>query len=75
VLRRGAEPPGDTILANPGWVLASGVLGVLLAIFLIANPGFSLFFLGIFVGVQLVAEGLAIGWMAWNFGKAGTAAA
>lgn len=57
-------------LANWGWVLASGVLGVLLAIFLIANPALSLFFLGIFVGVQLIAEGVAIGWMAWNVGKA-----
>jgi len=56
-------------LANWGWVLASGVLGVLIAIWLIANPGMSLLFLGIFIGVQLIAEGVAIGWMAWQVRK------
>ena len=57
-------------LANWGWVLASGILGVLIALFLIMYPLLSLLALGFFIGFQLVAEGLAIGWMAWNLRKA-----
>lgn len=56
-------------LANWAWVLASGVLGVLIAIWLILNPGMSLLFLGVFIGVQLIAEGAAIAWMAWQVRK------
>jgi uncharacterized membrane protein HdeD (DUF308 family) len=39
-------------LANWGWVLGSGILGVLIAVWLLANPGMSLLFLGIFIGVR-----------------------
>ena len=59
-------------MENWGWVLASGILGVVIGIWLLANPGMSLFFLGIFIGVQLLAEGIAIAWMAWQVRK-GTA--
>jgi uncharacterized membrane protein HdeD (DUF308 family) len=52
-------------LRNWGWVLASGILGVLIALFLILNPLLSLLALGFFIGFQLVAEGIAIGGMAW----------
>ena len=53
-------------LRNWGWVLASGVLGVLIALWLVANPGMSVMFLGILFGVQLIAEGVAIGAIAWQ---------
>jgi uncharacterized membrane protein HdeD (DUF308 family) len=52
-------------LRNWGWVLVSGVVGVAIAIFLIFNPLLSLLALGFFIGFQLVAEGIAIGGMAW----------
>lgn len=50
---------------NWGWVLASGILGILIAFWLLANPGMSLLLLGILIGVQLIAEGIAISTMAW----------
>lgn len=50
---------------NWGWVLASGVLGILIAVWLLANPGMSLLVLGVLIGVQLIASGLAIATMAW----------
>jgi uncharacterized membrane protein HdeD (DUF308 family) len=50
---------------NWGWVLASGILGILIAVWLLANPAMSLLLLGILIGVQLIAEGIAIATMAW----------
>jgi uncharacterized membrane protein HdeD (DUF308 family) len=50
---------------NWGWVLASGILGILIAVWLLANPGMSLLLLGILIGVQLISEGVAIATMAW----------
>jgi uncharacterized membrane protein HdeD (DUF308 family) len=50
---------------NWGWVLVSGILGILIAVWLLANPGMGLLLLGILIGVQLIAEGVAIGTMAW----------
>jgi uncharacterized membrane protein HdeD (DUF308 family) len=50
---------------NWGWVLASGILGILIAAWLLANPGMSLLLLGVLIGVQLIAEGIAIATMAW----------
>lgn len=55
---------------NWGWVLASGVLGILIAFWLLANPGMSLLLLGILIGIQLIAEGVAIATMAWAARKA-----
>ena len=55
---------------NWGWVLASGVLGILIAFWLLANPGMSLLLLGILIGIQLIAEGVAIAAMAWTARKA-----
>lgn len=55
---------------NWGWVLASGVLGILIAFWLLANPGMSLLLLGILIGIQLIAEGVAIATMAWTARKA-----
>jgi uncharacterized membrane protein HdeD (DUF308 family) len=50
---------------NWGWVLASGIIGILIAAWLLANPGMSLLVLGILIGVQLISEGIAIATMAW----------
>jgi uncharacterized membrane protein HdeD (DUF308 family) len=56
-------------LANWGWVLASGVLGVLISVYLLSNPSLSLVMLGLFIGMQLISEGVAIGLMAWQARK------
>ena len=53
-------------LPNWGWVLASGVLGLLLGIYLIFNPILSLLMLGFFIGLQLILEGAAIAAIAWK---------
>jgi len=55
---------------NWGWVLASGILGILIAAWLLANPGMSLLVLGILIGVQLISEGIAIATLAWMSRKA-----
>lgn len=47
-----------------GWVLASGILGVLISALLLGNLTLSLWLLGIFIGVQLISQGVAIGSMA-----------
>jgi uncharacterized membrane protein HdeD (DUF308 family) len=54
---------------NWGWVLASGMLGILIAAWLLANPGMHLLVLGILIGVHLIAEGIAIATMAWMVRK------
>ncbi len=52
-----------------GWVLASGVLGILIAFYLLSSPTLGLVTLGLFIGMQLISEGVAIGWMAWRAGN------
>lgn len=52
-----------------GWVPGSGILGVLISVWLLANPGMSLLFPRIFMGVQFLAEGFSIGFMAWTIRK------
>ncbi len=56
-------------MPNWGWLLVSGLIGIGLAIFLIANPLLSLVALGIFIGIQFLSEGIAIGWLAWQARK------
>ena len=51
-------------LPNWGWVLASGIVGVLISAYLLGNPALSLWLLGIFIGVHLIGQGVAIGSMA-----------
>jgi uncharacterized membrane protein HdeD (DUF308 family) len=52
---------------NWGWVLASGVLGVVVAFILWASlPGTALWVLGLLLGLQLIGEGAAIGYLAWE---------
>lgn len=54
-------------LPNWGWVLVSGIIGILLSIFLWARlPVTAIWLLGVFVGVTLIAEGVATSAMAWR---------
>jgi uncharacterized membrane protein HdeD (DUF308 family) len=57
-------------LRNWGLVLVSGLIGVALSLYLIANPALTLVVLGLFIGIQLIAEGIAILMLAWNVRKA-----
>jgi len=48
------------------WVLASGVIGILLGAYLWANmPVASEWVLGVLLGIQLIAEGAALAYLAW----------
>jgi uncharacterized membrane protein HdeD (DUF308 family) len=56
---------------NWGWVLASGVVGILLAFILWANmPLTANWVLGLMLGVLLVSEGSALTYLAWHVHKA-----
>jgi len=56
---------------NWGWVLASGVFSVLVAFVLYASlTSVSLWLLGLLLGIQLIAEGAALGYLAWDIRKA-----
>jgi uncharacterized membrane protein HdeD (DUF308 family) len=56
---------------NWGWVLASGVVGILLAFILWANmPLTASWVLGLMLGVLLVSEGSALTYLAWHVHKA-----
>jgi uncharacterized membrane protein HdeD (DUF308 family) len=50
-----------------GWVLLSGIIGILLGAYLWANmPLSSEWVLGVLLGIQLIVEGLALGFLAWR---------
>jgi len=52
---------------NWGWVLASGVVGILVALYLWASlPVTAIWLLGVLVGIQLICEGAALGYLAWK---------
>ena len=52
---------------NWGWVLASGIVGILLALYLWANlPITAVWLLGVLLGIQLICEGAALGYLAWK---------
>jgi len=54
-------------MANWGWVLASGIIGVLLALYLWASlPLTAGWLLGVLFGIQLICEGAALGSLAWS---------
>ena len=56
---------------NWGWVLASGIVGILLALWLWNNyPVSGAWFLGLLLGIQLVSEGAALGYLAWRVRQA-----
>ena len=50
-----------------GWILGSGVLGILLGLILASNLGITAgWLIGFLLGIHLIAVGAALGWMAWN---------
>src|SRR5215207_4486882 len=50
-----------------GWVLASGLVGILLALILWANlPVTALWLVGVLLGINLISVGAAIGYLAWQ---------
>ncbi len=52
---------------NWGWVLASGVIGILLSLYLWSSmPITAIWFLGILLGIGLISEGAALGYLAWK---------
>src|SRR5512132_4122131 len=54
-------------LSKLGWVLASGIVGILLALYLWANlPITAVWLLGVLLGIQLICEGAALGYLAWK---------
>lgn len=54
-------------LPNWGWILASGIIGILLAFYLWASlPVTATWLLGVLLGIHLVCEGAAIGYLAWQ---------
>jgi uncharacterized membrane protein HdeD (DUF308 family) len=54
-------------LANWGWVLASGVIGILLSLYLWASiPLTAIWLLGVLLGIELICEGAALGYLAWQ---------
>lgn len=55
---------------NWAWVLASGIISILLAFFLLMNtPVTAHWILGVLLGTQLIAEGAALGHLAWQARK------
>jgi uncharacterized membrane protein HdeD (DUF308 family) len=54
-------------LANWGWVLASGIISILLSFILWANvPVTAVWLLGVFLGIGLISEGAALSYLAWQ---------
>jgi len=52
---------------NWGWVLVSGVIGILLSLVLWANlPVTAIWLLGVLLGIHLICEGAALGYLAWQ---------
>jgi uncharacterized membrane protein HdeD (DUF308 family) len=52
---------------NWGWVLASGVIGILLSVVLWSNlPVDTVWLIGLLIGANLISFGAAISWLAWK---------
>jgi uncharacterized membrane protein HdeD (DUF308 family) len=52
---------------NWGWVLASGAVGILLGFYLWASlPTTAAWVLGVVLGIMLISEGAALGYLAWQ---------
>ena len=54
---------------NWGWVLTSGIVGILASIYLWINPMTAAWLLGLFLGIVLICEGAALGHLAWQVRK------
>jgi len=52
-----------------GWVFASGIIGILVSIYLLSNPAVAVWFLGFLLGLVLVSEGASLGYLAWQVRK------
>jgi len=58
-------------LPNWVWVLASGIVGVLLSFYLLANlTTTAVWLLGVLLGIQLICEGVALSSLAWHVRRA-----
>jgi uncharacterized membrane protein HdeD (DUF308 family) len=52
---------------NWGWVLVSGMVGIVLSLLLlVSTPVTALWLLGVLLGIQLISEGAALGALAWH---------
>jgi uncharacterized membrane protein HdeD (DUF308 family) len=50
-----------------GWVLASGIVTILVAFYLwVSLPVTAVWLLGVLLGIQLICEGAALGYLAWQ---------
>jgi uncharacterized membrane protein HdeD (DUF308 family) len=52
-----------------GWVLASGIIGILVSIYLLSSPVTAVWLLGLLLGVVLISEGASLGYLAWQVRK------
>ncbi len=49
------------------WVLASGLVGIVLAVILWASlPGTATWLIGLLLGIELISTGAAMAWLAWQ---------
>ena len=54
-------------LPNWGWVFASGIIGILLSFYLLANlTTIAVWLFGVLLGIQLIFEGVALSSLAWQ---------
>lgn len=54
-------------LANWGWVLLSGIIGIVLSFYLWSSiPVTAIWLLGVLLGIELISEGIALGYLAWR---------
>ena len=52
---------------NWGWILVSGIIGVFLSFVLWSRmPVTAVWFLGMLLGISLISEGVALGYLAWR---------
>jgi uncharacterized membrane protein HdeD (DUF308 family) len=49
------------------WILASGIISILLSLYLWANiPVTAIWLLGALLGIELICEGAALGYLVWR---------
>lgn len=53
------------------WLLASGLVGIVLSVILLANlPGTALWLIGLLLGIKLISVGAAMAYLAWRVRRA-----
>ena len=56
-----------TAIPERGWILLSGIISVLLSFYLWSSmPVTAVLFLGTLLGISLICEGIALGYLAWR---------